>query len=260
MPRKLEDAVAVITGASSGIGRATATMLAERGTRVVLAARDELSLAEVGALCEAAGAEALIVPTDVSDADAVDALGARAVERFGRVDVWINNAGVIAYGHFEDIPLEVYRHVIETNFFGQVNGARAALRCFRAQDAGVLINMASVWARVSSPYVSAYVASKFAIRAFSACLRQELADAPDIHVVTILPQSVDTPIYAHAANYTGRAVKPVPPVRRAEDIAQRIVWCAEDPRREVTDRRAGRLLELFHGVAPKTWARDSRRR
>lgn len=139
-------------------------------------------------------------------------LAERAVERFGRLDVWVNSAGVMAYGRFEDVPAEVFRAVIETNFLGQVHGARAALKAFRAQRSGVLINMSSVWGRVTTPDVSAYVASKFAIRAFSECLRQELRSEPDIDVAVMLPQSVDTPIFARSGNYAGRAVRPIPPI------------------------------------------------
>jgi NAD(P)-dependent dehydrogenase (short-subunit alcohol dehydrogenase family) len=132
------------------------------------------------------------------------------VERFGRIDVWVNNAGVILYGRFEDTPAEDFERVVRTNLLGQVHGARAALRQFRAQGRGVLINMGSVWGRVSSPQVSAYVASKHAVRAFSECLRQELRNDPGIEVATMLPQAADTPIFRHAGNYTGRQVCPMP--------------------------------------------------
>jgi NAD(P)-dependent dehydrogenase (short-subunit alcohol dehydrogenase family) len=147
--------------------------------------------------------------------------------------------------------------VIETNLFGQIHGSRAALAQFRRQGSGVLINMSSVWGRVTSPYVSAYVTSKFAVRAFSECLRQELQDADDIHVVTILPQAVKTPMFSRAGNYSGRRVKQLPVPRPADEIAKRIVWCSEDPKREVTDRRFGRLLEIAHAVAPGLWERLS---
>lgn len=249
----LNNAVTVITGASSGIGRATATAMAAAGARLVLTARDERALAAVGMDCRRLGAPTLTVPADVSDPAVVDRVADAGAERFGRLDVWVNNAGVILYGRFEQTPLEAFRRVIETNLFGQVHGARAALRHFRAQGHGVLINMSSVWGRVSSPYVSAYVTSKFAVRAFSQCLREELRDAPGIHVVTILPQSVDTPIFRRAGNFSGRAVRRLPVSRRPEDIAQRILRCAQDPKREVTDRRFGRTIELLQSIAPPLW-------
>jgi NAD(P)-dependent dehydrogenase (short-subunit alcohol dehydrogenase family) len=240
----------VITGASSGIGRAAAYEFARAGSSVALAARGRERLEEVASECSRLGAQALAVPTDVSDEAAVEALAAQAVERFGRFDVWVNCAGVMAYGRFEDVPSEVFRAVIETNLMGQVHGARAALPRFRAQRTGVLINMASVWGRVTAPHVSAYVTSKFAVRAFSECLGQELRDLPHVDVATMLPQAVDTPIFDHAANYAGRSVRPIPPVVDPEDVAVGIVQCARSPKREVTYSRVGRAVELAHAVAP----------
>jgi len=253
LPQQLEDAVVVITGASSGIGKATALAMARRNTRLVLAARGEPALGRIRSQCEDLGAEAVAIPTDVTDEGAVVELAAGALDRFGRFDVWVNNAGVIAYGLFESIPSDVFRRVIEVNLFGQIHCARVALPQFRRQRSGVLINMSSVWGRVSSPLVSPYVTSKFAIRAFSECLREELRDAPDIHVVTILPQAVDTPIFRRAANFSGRGIRCLPVSRKPEDIAQRIIACAQAPKRQVTDRRFGRLLELTRAISPPLW-------
>lgn len=255
MRRDLSDSVVVITGASSGIGRAAAYAFALEGSRLVLAARAPGPLQTVVEEVEGMGAAAIAAPADVRDEAAVQALASGAVERFGSLDVWVNCAGVIAYGRFEEVPGEVFRAVIETNLFGQVHGARAALECFRAQRSGVLINVASVWGRVTTPDVSAYVTSKFAVRAFSECLRHELRYIPDIEVATILPQAVDTPIFAHAANYSGRMVRPVPPVVDPDEVARGIVRCARAPTREVTYKRAGRALELLHSFAPDLYGR-----
>lgn len=251
----LPDSVVVITGASSGIGRAAAYAFAREGSRLVLAARSAGPLRTLAEEIERMGTAAIAVPTDVRNEAAVQALARAAVERFGALDVWVNCAGVIAYGRFEEVPEEIFRAVIETNLFGQVNGARAALERFRAQRSGVLINLASVWGRVTTPDVSAYATSKFAIRAFSECLRHELRDVPDIDVATILPQAVDTPIFAHAANYSGRAVRPVPPMVDPHEVARGIVRCARSPTREVTYKRAGRALELLHSFAPDFYGR-----
>jgi short-subunit dehydrogenase len=136
-----------------------------------------------------------------------------------------------------------------------VHAARAALPQFRRQGSGVLINMASVWGRVTAPHVSAYVTSKFAIRAFGECLRQELRDVPGVEVATMLPQAVDTPIFARAGNFAGRAARPIPPVIDPETVASGILRCAQSPKREVTYSRAGRLFEIVHSVAPSLYSR-----
>jgi len=259
MPRALEDAVVVVTGASSGIGRAAALRLARRGCSLVLCARSLPALEAVAAECEAAGATVLVEALDVGDEEAVEALAGRAVARFERIDVWVNNAGVIAYGEFLEMPSEVFRRVIETNLMGQVHGARAALRRFSSQGSGVLINMSSVWGRVSTPQVTPYIVSKNAVRAFSECLRGEIPPGSDIHVTTLVPQAVDTPIFDHAANYSGRRIRAIPPVLCADEVAAGIEACAEDPLEEVNYGRSGRLLEVLYAVAPGLYRRLAHR-
>ncbi|MFC7704627.1 SDR family oxidoreductase [Plastorhodobacter daqingensis] len=250
MPQKLRDAVVVVTGASSGIGRATARMFADRGATVVLAARRAEALEEVATECRNAGANALVVPTDVRDEDQVRRLCQAAVEQFGRIDVWVNNAGVAMFGRFEEIPREIFDNVIKTNLFGYVHGARAVLPVFREQGHGVLINNASMVSYVGQPYTSGYVASKHAIRGLGESLRMELMDAPDIHVCTVMPATIDTPLFHHAANYTGRGAKGMEPIYPAELCAATIVQMAERPMREVFVGNSGRMLARIHAVAP----------
>jgi NAD(P)-dependent dehydrogenase (short-subunit alcohol dehydrogenase family) len=259
MPRALQQAVVVVTGASSGIGRATAEAFAHRGATVVLAARRETALHEVARRCEEAGGRALVVRTDVTQEEAVKDLARRAIEQFGRIDVWVNNAAVSLFARFEEAPPQVYRRVIDTNLFGYIHGARAVLPYFREQGGGVLINNSSVFGKMGAPYLSAYIVSKFAIRGLSECLREELLDAPNIHVCTILPASIDTPIFQQAANYTGRAVKPLRPIYSAARVARAIVACAKHPQREVVVGQAGRMMGLMHALSKPLYERVSAR-
>jgi NAD(P)-dependent dehydrogenase (short-subunit alcohol dehydrogenase family) len=255
VPRPLEQAVVVITGASSGIGRATALRIARRGGALALCARSEEPLAAFAAECEAAGASVLQGALDVGDEEAVEAFAAAIEQRYGRIDVWVNNAASMAYGTFDEIPSEVFRGIVETNLMGQVHGARTALRRFRRQGSGVLVNVSSVWGRIPSPQVAPYVVSKHAVRAFTECLQGELESEPDIHVTAVMPQAVDTPIFEHAGNYTGRQVRPIPPILDPGEVAAGIEACAEDPKRAVSYGRAGRALELLHAAAPPLYRR-----
>jgi NAD(P)-dependent dehydrogenase (short-subunit alcohol dehydrogenase family) len=252
MPRKLKDAVVVVTGASSGIGRATARMFADKGAAVVVAARRGEALSEVATECEQLGGRGLAVPTDVSDEAEVRALAQQAIETFGRIDVWVNNASVTLFGRFNETPSEDYRRVIDVNLFGTIHGARAALPIFREQGQGVLINVSSIVTEMPQPYTSAYMISKHGIRALGMSLRQELAldGAEDIHVCTVLPATIDTPLFQHAANYTGRVPKALPPVYPAEKVASAIVGLARRPQREVMVGAAGRLIAAQANLAP----------
>jgi len=252
MPRKLEHSTVVITGASSGIGRATALAFAARGASVVLAARREEALHEVARACTDLGGRAVVVPMDVTHEGAVEALAQRATDELGRIDVWVNNAAVTLFGRFEEAPTEAVQRLFQTNLFGYFYGARAALRRFREQGEGVLINVDSVVAGAPQPYTSAYVASKYAIRGLFECVRMELEldDASDIHVCTVLPASIDTPFFQQAANYTGRAVRAMDPTYPAEKVADAIVHLAEKPKREVVVGAAGRVAMAEHALAP----------
>jgi NAD(P)-dependent dehydrogenase (short-subunit alcohol dehydrogenase family) len=250
MQRRLRDFVVVITGASSGIGRATAHTFAHKGAALVLAARREEALRDTLRECERLGGRGIVVVTDVGEPGQVERLADAAVEAYGRIDVWVNNAAVSLFGRFEETPREDYDRVLRTNLSGVLNGSRAAIRQFREQGSGRLINVSSMAGHSGQPFVSAYVTSKWAIRGLTECLRMELADAPDITASTVLPASIDTPIFQHAGNYTGRPIKAMTPVYPPEQVAAAIVRVARWPRREVQVGGAGRLMALVCTLAP----------
>ncbi|MGC4791007.1 SDR family oxidoreductase [Micromonospora sp. DT178] len=252
LTRSLADATVVLTGASSGIGTATAYALARRGTAVVLAARSETALEEVAVRCRELGGRALVVPTDVTDPAAVERLAARAVAEFGRIDGWINNAAVGAVGLFDEIPVEEFRRVLEVNLLGAAYGIRAALPQLSAAGGGVLINNASVLAEVAMPYQSAYNAAKHGIRGLADTVRQEMrvTGRGDISICTVLPATIDTPFFRHAANHSGRELVPPPPVYPPEVVAETIVRLLRRPRREAYAGGAARLIGLQWRLAP----------
>ena len=243
-------ATAVITGASSGIGRAAALAFAREGANLVLAARRERLLREVAVGCKALGVSAVVVPTDVTDAEAVEELARRAVAESGSLEVWVNNAGVSALGRLDEVPLEAIRRVVDTNLLGYVHGARAAIPRFRERGSGVLVNNASVLGHTGGPYVAAYAMTKFAIRGLTESLRQELRALPDVHVCTVSPGSIDTPFFQHVANFTGRAPKALRPVVAPERVARAMVSLAKRPRRESIVGGSARTIALQRVLAP----------
>lgn len=251
MDRFWKKKVIVITGASSGIGRATALLLAKKGAHVVLAARREDPLEELAAECEAHGVQALGVPTDVADAASVRRLAEAAVHAFGHFDGWVNNAGVYMLGGLEETPDEAFRQLMEINFFGTVSGSRAALGQFRRQGYGTLVNVSSTFGAVPAPYLSAYVASKFAVRGFSASLRQELLGS-GIDVCTVMPAAIDTPLWRHTANYTGWRIRPLEPVHTPERVARTLLRVLRHPEPETLVGSAGKSFAAMHGLFPRS--------
>ncbi len=244
MTKPIFQSVVVITGASSGIGRATALELARRRAGLVLAARSDEPLEDVVEECRSLGARAVAASTDVTDAADVEALARRAIETFGRVDVWINDAGVGIYSRFEDAPLETHRRIIETNLLGPIQCVYAVLPLLKRQRSGHIINVSSLLGAAAFPYASTYVASKFGLRGLSESLRSELRGT-GVEVSTIFPASTDTPFFRHAANYTGRGIKPAGAVYAPEQVARAIVSCIRRPRAEVF---VGRTQYVLRGL------------
>ena len=249
----------VITGASSGLGEGAALKLGAYGGNVVLAARRADVLNEVAGQVRAAGGQALVVPTDVSKPEEVERLAREAVERFGAIDVWINDAAVGAIGRFEEIPVEDHARVVDVNLKGYIYGSHAALRQFRRQGFGTLVNIASVESRVPLPYHASYSATKAAILALGAALNQELrlSGTKTIKVASILPWAVDTPFWEHAANYSGHTPQ-MYPMDDPTGAVDAIVWVAIHPTKEyaVGWKAQGAIIgdQIWPGLAERIGA------
>jgi short-subunit dehydrogenase len=244
----------VITGASSGIGRATAEAFARQGARLVLAARDPVALEEVASHCRNLGSEVLTMPVDVGDALAVRHL-ALAAKKFGHgIDMWFSNVGVGAVGRFTEVPIDAHERIIRSNLLGHVNDAHAVLPIFQAQGHGIFVNMISLGGFAASPFAAAYSASKFGLRGFSEALRAELSDFADIHICDVYPSFVDTPALRHAGNYTGKKLRAPPPLLDARRVADAVVRLATRPRRTVILGSPSWAARLAHFVSPSLTA------
>lgn len=243
--------VIVITGASSGTGRAIAITLAKKQAHLVLAARRETALEELAEECRSYGATAKVVTADTRNANEVRHLAEQAASVSGVIDVWVNNAGVLAAGALEDVPSAINEQVILTNLVGYINGAHEVLPYFKNQGYGILINNISIGGWFPTPYAAAYSASKFGLRGFSESLKGELSNQPNIHVVDLYPGFLDTPGIQHAANYTGKAIVPAPPVYDPFKVAGAVVRMIDSPRERNTIGAASGFLRLAYTLFPK---------
>ncbi|WP_213451445.1 SDR family oxidoreductase [Rhizomonospora bruguierae] len=252
LTHKLARSVVVITGASSGIGAATALDLARRGTMLALAGRAEAPLRTVATRCSDLGGPAIAVRTDVTDPVQQERLAARALDRFGRIDAWVNNAAVGTYQLLPHASAAEFRRIIETNLLGVAYGCMAAIPPLRAAGGGVIVNHASALADASLPYLSAYTAAKHGVRGLSDSLRQDLRVTGDttISVCTLLPATLDTPFWDHAGNHSGRSLRPPPPVYPPELAARAIRRLLQHPRRQVYVGGAARLLAVASRLTP----------
>jgi len=243
--KPLESQVLVVTGASSGIGLLVARSAAEAGARVLLVARNVEALDDIRNEIVAAGGIAEVAAADVGDAKAVKAVADRAIDLFGRIDTWVNNAGVAIYARLLETPEAEHERLFRTNYFGVVHGCLAAVPHLRRQG-GALITVASIASDMPSPILGAYTASKHAVKAYVESLRIELlADGAPIAVTLVKPAGMATPIGVHAANHLeGEAL--VPPIAYDPQlVADAVLYCAQHFRREVTVGGIGRAQALF---------------
>ena len=253
--KPLADQVIVITGASSGLGLVTARTAARRGAKVFLIARSEGELGNIVGGINASGGTAAFAVADVGDEAAVEAAAARAVERFGRIDTWVNNAGTTVYARLLHLPDDEHRRMMDTNYFGAVHGCRAAVPRLK-EAGGALVTVASIASDMPSPVLGAYAATKHALKAYIQALRIELVeDAPKVSVSLIKPAGIDTPIGQHATNHEGGEAQIPPPVYDPQLVADAILYCAEHKRREMTVGGAGRAQAVFHNLFPALFER-----
>ncbi|MGH8176402.1 MAG: SDR family oxidoreductase [Steroidobacter sp.] len=226
--------VIVITGASGGIGRATAHAFARPGARIALLARGERGLDSALREVEAAGAEALVIPTDVSDCEQVERAASQVEERWGGIDVWVNNAMATVFAPIADLSAADLRRATEVTYLGAAYGTMAALRRMRPRNRGVIVQVGSALAYRAIPLQAAYCAAKHALRGFTDSLRTELLhDRSRVHVTMVHLSAFNTPQFDWARNLVGRRAQPVPPVFQPELAASAIVWAARHRRREV---------------------------
>lgn len=231
--RELAGKTVVITGGSSGVGRAAAEAFALEGCNIVIAARGEEGIAETVKLCHDLGVMALGIKTDVSDFEQVRRLAEEAKSLNGRIDIWVNNAGVMASGKFEEIPMEVHHQTVDTNLLGYIHGAYVALPIFKAQGEGVLINNVSIGGYMPAPYSAVYSATKGGIKMMMSGLQGEISNEPNIHICNIYPQIQRSTGNMHSAKYSGLDFKIPPFAADPRDTAKAMVSLAKNPRKEL---------------------------
>lgn len=252
MPRALSDQVIVLLGATSGVGRETAALLAREGSTVVLAGRGEEALQAAADEVQRLGGRAAVVRTDAADWVQVQQLAQRAVEEFGRIDTWINLPAVAVYGTVDQLDMTDIRRVIDVTLYGQIHGMKAATEQMRRQGAGTVINVSSALAKRSVPLQSAYCAAKHGVVGFSESLRLELArDAPDVHLCDVLPSSINTPLFEHARSKLGVLPSPIPPIYEPVVVARTLLALAQQPQREVVVGSGGKGLLLAQRLSPR---------
>ncbi|WP_312389279.1 SDR family NAD(P)-dependent oxidoreductase [Chryseobacterium sp.] len=241
----------VITGGTSGVGRATAEAFALEGCNIIIAARGQEALDETVALCRDLGVGAKGIPTDVSIASDVQNLANKALQFNGRIDIWVNNAGVMSSGKFEEIPMDINEQVIKTNLFGYMHGAYSVLPIFKKQEDGILINNVSIGGFMPAPYSAVYSATKFGIRGMMECLHGEISDFKNIHICNLYPQIQRSTGNMHSAKFSGLDFKIPPFAADPRDTAAKIVELAKNPRKDLFPDFTSLMLKNIYGLFPK---------
>ena len=253
--KPLNQQTLVITGASSGIGLATAVEAAKSGARLVLVSREPTDLESAAERCRAEGAEVETVAADVADRATLDLVADRATERFGGFDTWVNNAGVSVYGLSWDVPEEDARQLFETNYWGTVHGSLVALEHFRQRSSstpGALINLGSVLSDRAIPLQGHYSASKHAVKGFTDALRMEAEkEEIPVSITLIKPSAINTPYPEHAANHMDKEPALPAPTYAPEVVARAILSAAEKPIRDVTVGAKDGVMGVLGGIAPR---------
>lgn len=236
----------VITGASSGVGRAAAEAFAALGANIVAVARGREGLDEVVALCTDLGVTAISVSADTSIAEDMEHVAVEALKISGHIDVWINNAGVMASGKFEEIPMEVHEQVIKTNLFGYMHGAYNAIKIFKAQNQGILINNVSIGGFMPAPYSAVYSATKYGIRGMMECLQGEISNRSNIHICNLYPQLQNSTGNLHSAKYSGFNMGISPLASDPRQTAAKMVQLARHPKKDLfPDHRAAAITTVY---------------
>ncbi len=251
MAQDLAGIVAVVTGASAGIGRATALAMARQGARVVLAARRRDRLEALAREIRAAGSQALVVPADVARREDVRTVIGSAIEGLGRLDILVNNAGLGHYAPLEETPPEVFQYLWDVNVMGMVYGIQEALPFMRRQGRGHILNVSSVAGKRGGAGNSAYNATKFAQIGISEALRLELWRT-GIYVSVVCPVVTDTEFFdVTARRSAGRRPRFGGPVQSPEHVAACILRCIRRPRPEVFPFRTARLYTVLGALSPR---------
>ncbi|WP_339105052.1 SDR family oxidoreductase [Haloterrigena salinisoli] len=251
--KPLEEQVIVITGASSGIGLTTARMAAERGARVVVAARSEGALRELTAEIEADGGEATAVAADVSDREDVREIRRVAEETYGGFDTWVNGAAVSIYGELDEVPVEEMREQFDVNVWGLLYGSLEAADHFKSRGReGAIINVGSIVSERAVLLQGSYSASKHAVKGFTETLRMELErEGAPVSVTLIKPSAIDTPFPDHAKNHMDEEATLPAPVYAPETVARAICHAAEHPQHEVTVGAGGKQMTVLGEFASR---------